>query len=613
MKQASTKAQALPHWDLGSIYPGLESQELEVALADHQQKIDALDLYIDQHAIGRTGAVPAHEQVVVDQLDVLIDRMNAIAKLEATLEAFIVGHVTTDSFNTMAARRMSELEMASVRFSQQEVRIRGWLGLLAEAGVDLDSLISSHKNLSEHAFFLRELVAESRYLMSDQEEALASELTLPGALAWERLQGTITSQIVVPFEQDGTVQNLPMAALQNIRRYDLDEGTRRRAFELEITAWESTREPLAACMNGIKGTVNILSRRRGREDSLQRSLVQARLDRGTFETMLGVMEDSFPMFRRYFKAKAKILGKESLAWWDVFVPVGKVNRTFTYPEARSYILSVFEKFNPGLADFSKKAFDSGWIDAEPRKGKRGGAFCMEVPALEESRILCNFDGSLDQLFTIAHELGHAFHNECQTGLTMIQRSTPMTLAETASIFNETLVTEAALADAGSEDEELSILETFLLSASQVIVDIYSRYLFEKEVFERRVQADLSPDDFCEMMTRAQRLTYGDGLDPAHQHAYMWAWKPHYYSHELSYYNYPYAFGQLFGLGLYSIYGERGSRFFDDYRQFLRDTGQGSAAQLAERFGIKLGQPLFWQKSMQVIEARVDRYSALAAA
>jgi oligoendopeptidase F len=114
-----------------------------------------------------------------------------------------------------------------------------------------------------------------------------------------------------------------------------------------------------------------------------------------------------------------------------------------------------------------------------------------------------------------------------------------------------------------------------------------------------------------MMTRAQRLTYGDGLDPAHQHAYMWAWKPHYYSHELSYYNYPYAFGQLFGLGLYSIYGERGSQFFDDYRQFLRDTGQGSAAQLAERFGIQLGQPLFWQKSMQVIEARVDRYSALA--
>ncbi len=610
---SSTKAPSLPHWDLGSIFPGLDSKALNAALEDHRQQIDSFDQFLEKHAIARTGRVPDQESETADHLASLIERMNAITRLQSTLSAYIVGHVTTDSFNTNASRRMSELEMVSVRFSQQEVRVRGWLGLLAEKGVDLEELISGHGSLQEHAFFLREMVEESRYMMPEAQEDLASELSLPGALAWERLQGTVTSQIVVPFERDGSVQELPIPALQNIRCNDPDESLRRRAFELEIEAWESVREPLAACMNGIKGTVNILDRRRGRADSLHQSLVQARLDRATFETMLAVMKESFPMFRRYFKAKAGIFGKQSLAWWDVFAPVGEVNRSFTYPEARSYILSVFEKFNPGLATFTEKAFDSNWIDAEPRKGKRGGAFCMEVPALEESRILCNFDGSLDQLFTIAHELGHAFHNECQVGLTMIQRSTPMTLAETASIFNETLVTEAALVDAADGAEELSILETFLISASQVIVDIYSRYLFENEVFERRVQADLSADDFCEIMTRAQQETYGDGLDPAHQHAYMWAWKPHYYSQELSYYNYPYAFGQLFGLGLYSIYREQGAEFFDAYRIFLRDTGQGSAAQLAGRFGIRLDKPDFWRKSMQVIEGRIDRYIELTSA
>lgn len=235
---------------------------------------------------------------------------------------------------------------------------------------------------------------------------------------------------------------------------------------------------------------------------------------------------------------------------------------------------------------------------------------MDIPLVEESRILANYDGSLDQLSTLAHELGHAFHNECQWGLTELQRITPMTLAETASIFNETLIGESALAQAQSVEEELSILETSLVGAAGVIVDIYSRYLFESEVFEKRADAELSADDFCEIMLRCQAETYADGLDERHRHPYMWAWKPHYYSPSRSFYNFPYAFGQLFGLGLFALYQERGEDFVPDYESLLRNTGMGNAADLAARFDIDLRSPAFWKSSMDVIERRVDRYIEL---
>jgi pepF/M3 family oligoendopeptidase len=328
--------------------------------------------------------------------------------------------------------------------------------------------------------------------------------------------------------------------------------------------------------------------------------------------MLGAMQASFPMFRKYFQHKASLIGKEKLAWWDLYAPVGKVDKTYTFEEARDFILDQFENFSPELSTFALRAFEYNWIDAEMREGKRGGGFCMEVQGVKESRILVNFDGSQDQLSTIAHELGHAFHNECafQSNKTVLQQLTPMTLAETASTFCETIVTEAVLALASNPQEELAVLEAQLNGASQVIVDIYSRFLFEKEVFEQREHAELSADDFCEIMERAQQATYGSGLDERYLQKYMWTWKPHYYSVALSFYNFPYAFGLLFGTGLYAIYRQRGPEFVSAYKNLLASTGEASAADLAARFGIDIRTGKFWEDSLAIIGERVDRYCAL---
>jgi pepF/M3 family oligoendopeptidase len=447
--------------------------------------------------------------------------------------------------------------------------------------------------------------------MSDVEESLAAELSLSGASAWSKLQRMLTSRIVVDLEIDGTVRSLPMPALINLRSHP-EEPVRRRAWEAELREWRRLKEPLAACMNGVKGFADTLNRRRGRQDCLHAAIDQARIDRATLEALLEAMRESLPEFQRYFLAKAARLGKQKLAWWDLFAPTGAVENNYTWDKARSLILENFGDFSPRLRTFAERAFTEKWIDAEPRDGKVGGAFCESVPSVKESRVLCNFDGSLEQVSTAAHELGHGFHNDCafRAGKTMLQQSTPMTLAETASIMCETIVNEALLARARDPREQRALLENTLINESQVIVDIYSRFLFEKEVLERRAHSEHSSDDLCDIMNRAQAAAYGDALDEQFRHPYMWTWKPHYYIADLDFYNFPYSFGLLFGTGLYAVYRARGAAFVPDYEKLLASTGEASAADLAGDFGIDIRTRAFWDESIKVIRGRIDRYCAL---
>ncbi|MBN2557028.1 MAG: M3 family oligoendopeptidase [Anaerolineales bacterium] len=598
----------LPHWDLNNVYASLESEPFKKDLKKLEQDIAALKEFMDGADIRSTGAVPEAKKGAVI-LDEFLNRMNRLRRLSGTLNAYIYSFITTDSYNKTAARILSEFERIEVKLTDLDVRFRGWIGAIDKHEGLLDSYCEHKGAAAEHIFYLKEMAQQSRYLMSEAEEALASELSLSGASAWEKLQGVVTSQIKMPFELDGKTDELPITKIINYRAHP-DPDVRKRAYETEMKAWEANREPLAACMNGIKGAALTIYIRRGRESALHRALDIARIDAETLDAMMGAMRDSFPDFRRYWKAKAKLLNQQQLPWWDLMAPLGKTDTVYRYDEARDFILEQFSTFSERMTTFTKRAFSENWIDAEPRDGKVGGAFCMRIPAVDESRILCNFDGSLDQLSTIAHELGHAYHNECRVGKTALQSRTPMTLAETASIFNQTIISDATLLRAQTREEELAILESFLMDSSQVIVDITSRFLFEQEVFERRAKAELSADEFCEIMARCQRETYGDGVDPKFLHPYMWAWKPHYYSLDLPFYNFPYAFGLLFGLGLYAIYQERGDNFLSDYDELLRSTGEGTAADLAQRFGIDLRSRAFWEASIDVIRNRIDRFVAI---
>lgn len=595
-----------PRWDMSNVYPSLESKEFKAAVADYRQQVASLEKFFDKKLSKAGRKTPSRElaRLVGDT----VDRLNEIATLSGTIWPFITAYVTTNSRDQTAMKAMSEFEQANLPMDKLWVRFRSWLGKVSPK---LDKITAKNKVALAHAFMLQEAAEQSRYQMDDELEGLAAELSLSGGNAFEKLQGTVTSQMSVEFELDGKVQKLPMTALINLRSHR-DENTRRRAYEAENKAWESVKETLAACLNGVKGQANTLNKRRGRKDAVHSALDAGRIDRKTLKAMLGAMEASFPMFRRYFKAKAKKLGKEKLAWWDLFAPMGKTDKVYSFEEARDFVLENFGRFSPDLQAFAKRAFDNRWIDAEQRDGKRGGAFCMGIAGVKESRVLCNFDGSFDTVSTIAHELGHGFHNQCAyaAGKTELQQFTPMTLAETASTMCETIVAEAVLSKTKDPQEALSVLEGQIQGAGQTVVDIYSRYLFEKEVFERREQAELSADDFSEIMLRAQRATYGDGLDERYLQKFMWTWKPHYYSPNLSFYNFPYAFGLLFATGLYAIYQQRGADFVEDYKKLLASTGEANAADLAKRFGIDIRKPKFWEDSLAIIGKQIDRYCAL---
>ena len=597
---------AAPHWDLSNIYPGLDSAEFKSALEELTKQISDLESFFNEQISAADAATPP------DQLATLagemIKQLNQTSDLAETIEAYIFSFISTDSFNQVAKKLDSQFQQTYVRLQMLGVQGQQWIGSIADV---LPSILEIDGAAKEHAFYLRETAEQSRYLMSEAEESLAAELGLSGTSAWAKLQGTVTSQMSIEFELDGEIQKLSSPALINLHSHP-DENVRRRAYEAEMTLWKSAEEPLAASMNGIKGAVNTLNKRRGREDALHSAIDAARIDRETLNAMLEAMKDSFPMFHKYFLAKAKRMGKEKLAWWDVFAPAGKLEKAYSFEEARAFIIERFGEFSPKLKNLAERAFENQWIDAEQRVGKRGGAFCMGVPNVKESRILCNFDGTFDQISTIAHELGHAFHNECifSAGKTSLQSETPMTLAETASIMCETIIVNAVLEKTTDPDEELAVLETALIGASQVIVDIYSRYLFEKEVFERRADAELSAEDLCEIMENAQEATYGKGLDERYRHKYMWTWKPHYYSAGVSFYNFPYAFGQLFATGLYAIYEQRGDEFIPDYIGLLASTGEGRAAELADRFGINIREKKFWEDSLKVIEKQIERYCEL---
>jgi len=597
----------IPRWDLSNIYAGVDDPQLALDLSILKDETIALTHFFENDLlpIEKTQVAP---EVLTKYLGHLVDLTNTIYTRSGTIGSYLYGLTSTDSFDKAAEQLQSQFQIGMLPLRNVNVRIAAWLGKIAD---QLPAALAIPGTAHEHAFILLEEAKQSQFLMSEPEEELANELSLSGGSAWGDLQGTLTSQKQVEFEIDGKTETLPLPALINLRSHPSAE-VRERAYTLEQATFEDMKEALAACLNGVKGEVNTLDRKRGREDSLHSSLDKARIDRQTLDAMIAAIQDSLPMFRSYFQAKAKLLGFEKLPWWSLFAPVGSVEKTYTFEEAKEIVLSNFARFSPELSDFAHHAFENRWIDALQRPGKRGGAYCMGIEAVKESRIMSNFDGSFDQVMTLAHELGHAFHNYCafQAEKTPLQTDTPMTLAETASIMCETIVFNALLEQIDDPKAEQAILETSISSDAQTIVDIYSRFLFEREVFDRRKKATLSADEISEIMLQAQRDSYGDGIDPEVMNKFAWTWKPHYYSTGLSFYNYPYAFGNLFAKGLYAIYKEKGAAFVEDYKALLASTGEASAADLAARFGIDIRSKDFWAASLAQIAPQIERYKQL---
>jgi len=582
------------------IYPGLNSAEFEQDFAQVVRDISELAQLFDAHSISKQPSQPLDETTIAT-FETVMGRYNSVLESTHTFSAYLTCLVSTNSQDTLAQARKSELQQSLVTLSQLGTRLTAWIGSL-----DVEALISRSTLAREHAFMLRKTKIRATHLMTPPEEVLASELSVTSSTAWSKLHGDLTSQVLVPMELHEQKQELPMSMIRNMAD-DPNREVRYRAYEAELGGWQRAALPLAAALNSIKGEVNVLTRKRGWESPLDASLFNNNIDRQTLDAMLIAARAAFPDFRRYLHAKARALGLERLAWYDLFAPVGQSTKVWQFDEAQAFILEQFGTYSPKLSDFAARAFRERWIDAEPRSGKRDGAFCISIRK-DESRVFANYKPSFGGVSTLAHELGHGYHNLNLAQRTLLQRNTPMTLAETASIFCETIVSQAALQKAHTQ-EKIAILEESLQGSCQIVVDITSRFLFEQRVFEKRRQRELSIDELKHLMLEAQRETYGDGLDENALHPYMWAMKPHYYS-IYSFYNYPYMFGLLFGLGLYAHYQQDPAKFKMSYDDLLSSTGLADAATLAERFGIDIRSTGFWQASLDVIRHDVDRFERL---
>ncbi len=596
-----TTAQKLPHWDMSIIYPSLESPEFAQAFTGVVNTINDLGTLFDAHNIKEQTALTV-DASVISTFETIVEHYNATADMVRTVGVYISCIVSTDSRNDLAQAKMSELRQALVLFSQLGTRFTAWIGSL-----DVEALIAQSTVARDHAHALRNAKIEATHLMSPAEETLASELNTTGGSAWSKLHGNITSQLSIPFEVDGQTQHLPMSEIRNLA-FDANRDVRQRAYEAELAGWQQAALPLAAALNSIKGEVNVLARHRKWESPLAEALFDSSIDSQTLDAMMSAARESFPDFRRYLHAKARALNLPRLAWYDLFAPVGTSDKVWTFDEASSFIVQQFGTYSQRLSDFAARAFREHWIDAEPRPGKRDGAYCTSIRT-DESRVFANFKPAFGGVSTLAHELGHGYHNLNLAQRTPLQRSLPMTLAETASIFCETIITHAALKDANKQ-EQIAILEESIQGSCQVVVDITSRFLFEQRVFEQREKRELSIDELKAIMLETQRETYGDGLDETQLHPYMWAVKGHYYSTGRSYYNYPYMFGLLFGLGLYARYQQDPETFKQGYDNLLSSTGLADAATLAAQFGIDLRTEAFWRASFDIIRQDIAQFEKL---
>ena len=580
-------------WNLDPIYRGFADPAFDADLKALTESVETMTKF--------AAALPQTEPLA--GLRRGIELQEAVIGLTNKLALYASLRQAANTRDPEAGSKMGQIMAVYSGVAAPQAAFEAWASQLPE----LMTLVTGDESLRDYAFLFENMARNSRHLLPGRGEEIMARMRLSGGDAWSDLQSYLTS--TVPVEYRGQTTNL--SAIRNLA-YDPDQQVRKDAYAAELASYERIKDAVAFSLNAIKLETITDCQLRGHASPLDRTLQQAHMERKTLEAMLSAMDEYLPKFWQYLKAKAKALGhKGGLPWYDLFAPMGNSSTKFTAKQARDFLVELFAGFDRELSDMVATAFDNDWIDFYPRDGKRGGAFCAGVESIGQSRILTNFDGSFSDVVTLAHELGHAFHNQCIADQRPLNRDYSMPVAETASTFNECVVMAAAIDAAADKNEKLALIESQLQDATQIICDIYSRFRFETMVFENRETRFMHADQLCEFMLEAQRQSYGDGLAADCQHPYMWVCKSHYYGP--TFYNFPYAFGGLFARGLYAQYEAEGAAFVPKYKKLLNTTTVATAEDTAKVADIDLTDKNFWKAALQTIADQIDLFCELVEA
>ncbi len=611
----------IPRWNLDSIFPSINSAEYKAALSDFESGMENLESLLESASNFIKNAGENFDFPV--WLKGFLEADEKVSALCGSLNAYAYIIYSVDTTNTDYLNNITRIDNLTLRYRQLDLSFKSVL--LANSG-RLEDFYKRFPEFDSYRYILNETLEETRHQMSAAEEKLAGELQQTGGDAWDRLHEQLISNLK-DAETGKTFNELRNDA------YSADSKVRKSSYEKEISLLKQNEIAFSACLNNLKGETLTLNRHRKWQKPLDRSLSSARLSQKTLDALIEAIEESLPLWREYFNLKADFLhknnltvsqDKKGLAFYDLFAPLvstplnkrdnsdarqnqSLLSKEWTFDEARTYIIERYSSFSAEMGEFAKKAFAENWIDAEVRAGKVGGAYDEDFALGHQSRIMTNFTSAFSDIITLAHELGHAYHFSCMKGKPSAFFSYPMTLAETASTFAETIVKQDMISKC-SDAEKIQILDLDLQDVSQVLVDILCRFYFERSVFEEREKGELNADDFCRLMKEAQEKSYGSGLN-SERHEYMWAVKSHYYSTGLDFYNFPYAFGQLFAAGLYTRYQKEGKNFAKTYAELLSNTGNMSCEDLCRKAGFDITQKDFWKSGIEMYAGEVKMMKA----
>lgn len=629
----------IPDWDLGSIYPDINSEKYKSDLAKLTEGIKTLKALNDQ----TENPDQKNHLNIQNWIADFFKADDILGPLANTLAAYSYSIYSVDTTSKSLLDNLNQVEFLT---DQYQIQLNRFSHTVSKNRGILSEFYANFPQYRKYEFSINEMLEDDIHTLSPELEGIIAKLQQTGGRAWDRLHEQLISNLKDP--ETGKLFN----ELRN-DAYSPDARLRKESWQKEIALLKQNEIAFAASLNNLKGETLSLLEERSWNCAIDRTLSSSRMKKETLDALIAAIEESLPQWRKYLKAKAEYLknhnatastncGKEKgLAFYDLFAPLdgntandGNTNtagqtetgcntntcdstnnraaseesllsKNWTFDEARDYIIREFASFSPKMGEFAQNAFDRNWIDARVHPGKVGGAYCQDFYVQKESRVLSNFTGAFSDIITLAHELGHAFHFFCIKDKDYRNANYPMTLAETASTFAETIVKQDILKTASKEDR-IKILELDLQDTCQVLVDILCRFYFERSVFEERQNGELTSEDFCRLMADAQERSYGDGLS-AERHEYMWAVKSHYYSVDLDFYNFPYAFGQLFAAGLYSRYKKEGKAFVDIYCNLLSDTGSMSCEDLCFKAGFDITKKDFWKSGIDFYINEIEQF------
>ena len=590
------------NWDLDSIFSGgSDSPALNERLEQLEKQINTYYQSVNQWD---------HSVSTNDELTTLIKQQETITEGFSQCNSYITALLSANVKDTQAKLLSGKLyallprwQSADTILSKKfaEISDNNWQTLLQ---TDVFSLI---------AFRMNEIRRDGHRLLSEAEENIINTLSLDGLNAWSSHYDTIVGTIVIPFEENGKVTDLSAGQAFNKMMGDPDPLVREKLFIAWEKAWQEKTSLLSDTLNHLDGFRLSTYKLHGMNDYLQKPLEYNRLKKETLDVMWATIQKNKQPLVDYLTRKANLFGKEKMEWQDQDAPIilGDLKeKTFTFDEAASFIIENFQKFSPKMATFAQSAFEKSWIEAEDRPGKRPGGYCTELPETQESRIFMTYSNSVNEVATLAHELGHAFHSSVMWDLPALNRDYAMNVAETASTFAELIVADATLKAAKTKEEKINLLDTKLQNALAMFMNIHSRFIFENRFYSARQEGLVSEEEITQMMVEAQKEGYHDALATYHPH--FWAAKLHFFIDDVPFYNFPYTFGYLFSLGIYAYANKKGTSFEQEYIELLRDTASMTTEELAQKhLGVDLTKPDFWQAGIDMVLEDINSFMTLS--